>query len=103
MGNVRTYAIPHEWTCGIPDGEPGYGDLDLTTLADQPAHVPAFLATASEGAGFKPDSISRLEEQLIGSGGFDNLALMTLPEQTSLIGWLWATLAAVRFIRRPLS
>lgn len=98
MGNVRPYVVPDEWTGDLPDGDSGYGDLDLTTLGDQAA----ILATASEDGGFKPVRITRLEVQLIRSGGVHNLALMTVPEPASLIGLLWASVAAVRFIRRPI-
>jgi len=97
-GKVRTYTVPDEWTFDRRNAGLGYADLDLTTLADQAGET-AVLATAAEDAGFNGLSVSRLEVQLLGSGGVDNL-VMGVPEPTSLTGLLLVMGAIVRFVRR---
>lgn len=72
-GNTRTYAVPANWTGDlVTDGPPGKGTLDLTTLANQPGF--GSVATASEDVGFNPDDVVRIDVNLGGSGGVDDLS-----------------------------
>lgn len=95
-GNMRTYSVPDNWTT---DGRiaPGFAELRLDTLADQDGGT-GVLATAAEDAGFNASSVSRLEVQLLGSGGVDNLVL--IPEPATLTGLLFAIGAVASFVRR---
>ena len=73
-GATRTYSVPGGWTRDVQvDGPPGYGTLDLTTLAPQPGFVTT--ATATETPGFAPREVVRLEVTLAGSGAVDELVL----------------------------
>jgi hypothetical protein len=71
-GYTRTYTVPGNWTGDLTvDGPPGMGTLDLTTLANQPGF--ASVATASEDVGFDGTAVVRIDVNLGGSGGVDNL------------------------------
>jgi hypothetical protein len=71
-GKTRTYTVPGNWTGDkVTDGPPGYRTLSLTTLANQPGF--GSTATASEQAGFDPDAVIRIDVNLGGSGGVDDL------------------------------
>ncbi len=72
MGRTRTYDVPGGWTRDVTaSGMPGYGTLDLTTLADQPGFlVPA---TASEEPGFDAARVVEVLVDCEGSAGVDNL------------------------------
>ena len=69
---TRVYEVPGGWTTDIAhDGPPGFGTLDLTTLADQPGFMTT--ATASEDDGFDPTDILRLTVFFQSSGATDNV------------------------------
>ncbi len=71
-GRRCIYTVPGEWTSDIQaDGPPGYGTLDLTTVAPQPGFRST--ATASEDPGFEIGNVVRLSISLPGSGAIDNL------------------------------
>jgi hypothetical protein len=71
-GRTRSYHVPDGWTTDRhADGPPGYGTLDLTTLAPQPGF--AATATATENAGFDAAHVTRLIVRLSSSGAIDNL------------------------------
>jgi hypothetical protein len=72
-GKTRTYTVPGNWTGDRVDNfpAPGYGTLDLTTLANQAGY--GSTATASEQAGFDPAAVVQLVVRLGGSGGVDDL------------------------------
>ncbi len=77
-GNDRRYVVPGGWTTDVfAQGPPGFGTLDLTSLAPQAGH--ASTATASEDAGFDADHVVRLVVQLSGSGALDNLSFCAGP------------------------
>jgi hypothetical protein len=77
-GHTRTYTVPSNWTGDfVTDGPPGMGTLDLTTLAPQPGF--GSVATASEQAGFDADAVVRVDVQLGGSGGIDDLRWCPVP------------------------
>ena len=79
-GNQRRYAVPAGWTEDVAmDGPPGFGTLDLTTLADQPGFVST--ATATEDAGFDPAAVVMLDIRLGGSGAVDNLVYDPHPDE----------------------
>ena len=88
---TRVYTIPSKWTKDIAVAGPnGFQDLDLTTLANQPAEPGAGGgdATAVEDAGFDPLGVVSIEFVLTGtgttSGGIDNLRF-EVPEPSSLL------------------
>jgi hypothetical protein len=69
---TRTFSIPGGWTSDVSsDGPPGFGTLDMTSLADQPGF--ASTATAVESANFDANDVRSLEVFLSGSGALDNL------------------------------
>ena len=71
-GDTRTYFVPGGWTSDVFfDGPPGFGTLDLTTLAPQPGFLTA--ATAAEDAAFDPTGVVRLEVFFLSSAALDNL------------------------------
>ena len=71
---LRTYFVPGGWTNDLFfDGPPGFGTLDLTTLAPQPGFLTT--ATASEDSGFDSSNVIRLEVFFLSSGGLDNLEI----------------------------
>ena len=70
-GATRRYSVPAHWTTDIAsDGPPGFGTLDLMTLAPQPGFVGN--ATATETAGFDQTHVLRMTVQLTGSGAIDD-------------------------------
>ena len=72
-GAQRTYSVPANWTGDlVTDGPPGWGTLDLTTLASQPGF--GSNATASEDAGFDAEDVLQIDVTLGGSGAIDNLS-----------------------------
>jgi hypothetical protein len=71
-GKRRTYVVPSNWTGDRTLGQPGEGTLDLTSMAPQPGFASS--ATASEDGGFEPSLVVRLDVQLAGSGGVDDLS-----------------------------
>jgi hypothetical protein len=72
-GNTRSYTIPANWTGDlISNATSGRGTLDLTTLANQPGF--GSTASASEDEGFDPSAVARIDVNLGGSGGVDDLA-----------------------------
>lgn len=71
-GLRRTYTVPMNWTGDRTLAEPGQGSLDLTTLMPQPGYLS--IATAAEDAGFDPMGVVRLEVNLAGSGGVDDVS-----------------------------
>lgn len=72
-GRTRGYWVPAGWTTDIAtEGPPGFGTLDLVTLAPQPgAH--GEIATCSSPSGFDPFSVLRMEIYAWGSMAIDNL------------------------------
>lgn len=77
---TRTYLVPGGWTNDLfQDGAPGFGTLDLTTLAAQPGYQAT--ATAFEGSGFDAGEVVRLEVSLASSGALDNLVVDTTPSE----------------------
>ncbi len=73
-GKTRTYTVPGNWTgdrvTNAP--EPGWQVLDLTNMAPQPGF--ASVATASQQAGYDPTAVVRIDVNLGGSGGVDDLS-----------------------------
>jgi len=71
-GEKRTYTVPANWTGDqLENGPPGYGRLDLTTLASQPGFLST--ATAAEQAGFDWNAVVKIDVILGGSAGVDDL------------------------------
>ncbi len=71
-GASRVYHAPTGWTRDVwLDGGPGFGTLDLTTLADQPGFQST--ATAVESDSFRADEVIEMEVFLAGSGAVDNV------------------------------
>lgn len=72
LGHTRVYTVPSGWTKDVVnDGPPGYGTLDLTTLAAQAGFTST--ATVASDQEFLPDEVARVEVALRGSGAVDNL------------------------------
>ena len=72
-GATRTYTVPGGWTKDIQiEGAPGYGTLDLTTLADQPGVHST--ATAVEDDGFDASVVVRMDVVFSSSSALDNLS-----------------------------
>jgi hypothetical protein len=68
----RQYTVPNDWTGDqIEDGPPGWLDLDLTTLANQPGFNST--ATATQMAGFNASAVVKIEVILGGSAAIDDL------------------------------
>jgi hypothetical protein len=71
-GKTRTYTVPSNWTGDqIENGPPGWGTLNLTTLANQPGF--ASTVTAVEQSDFNPNGVIRIDLNLNGSAGVDDL------------------------------
>jgi hypothetical protein len=84
LGLKRTYTVPHNWTGDqIENGPPGYGTLDLTTLANQPGFLST--ATAAEEAGFIGNIVARIDVLLGGSGAVDDLSWCTNAPVASVV------------------
>jgi hypothetical protein len=80
-GRARTYVVPAGWTGDrVTHGVPGFGTLDLTTLAPQPGFRST--ATAGETPGFDARSVVRLAVGLGTSGALDELRFDPHPERT---------------------
>ncbi|MSR62255.1 MAG: hypothetical protein EXS08_07410 [Planctomycetes bacterium] len=74
LGRSRVFSVPNGWTRDVHvNGPPGYGTLDLTTLAPQPGFTST--ATATSAADFLPGEVVRMEIVELGSGAIDNLVL----------------------------
>ena len=72
LGATRTYRVPSCWTNNVAvHGPPGYGKLDLTTLAPQPGFLDT--ATATEDPGYDPKEIVRMEIFFGGRGAVDDI------------------------------
>jgi len=73
FGLSREYEVPDEWTGDPDEGQPGFGTLDLTTLAAQTGGGPGMPdATASE--------VVSLTVSFNGSGGLDNVSFLLASE-----------------------
>ena len=96
-GDMRVYAVPAEWTGDITHGAPGFGTLDLTTLASQPGPN-AGMATASEDPGFDSTAVARMTIDFRGSGATNNIAFVPEPTAAAfgLLGMSGAWLLARR-------
>ena len=87
-GDERIYSVPDDWTGDIvDDGPPGYGTLDLTTLANQAGVGPGNPdATATEDAGFDANDVVGLSVVFNGSAALDNLVFVPEPGTLLLLG-----------------
>ncbi|MEL7473678.1 MAG: hypothetical protein AAGK04_10210 [Planctomycetota bacterium] len=86
-GLTRTYDVPSDWTGDPDNGFDGFGVLDLTILSDQFAGGPGNpAATASEDAGFDPNSIDGMSITFAGSGGWTNLKFVPTPGTAAMLG-----------------
>jgi hypothetical protein len=71
-GDTRTYTVPSGWTTDITiSGPPGYGTLNLDTLAPQPGFSTS--ATAVQDADFDARGVVQMTIHLNGSGAIDNI------------------------------
>lgn len=72
-GRTRGYWVPDGWTTDVAsEGPPGFGTLDLTSLAPQPgAH--GQVAQGTSHPGFDPTAVVAIEIHMRGSGAIDNL------------------------------
>jgi hypothetical protein len=69
---TRTFVVPAGWTRDVAvHGPPGFGRLDLTTLAPQPGFAAS--ASAWEAVGFDPMRVVGMSVDLAGPGALDNL------------------------------
>lgn len=80
-GIHRVYGVPQQWTNNLSAAPLGWATLDLTTLTDQAGETGA-LAGISQDAGFDPTSVVKLEVDMVGPAGIDNLQF--IPEPTTL-------------------
>lgn len=72
-GKRRGYSVPSGWTRDIKDeGPPGYGTLDLTTLAPQPGYQSTATVTVND-RGFLSDQVVLMTVFSEGSAAVDNI------------------------------
>jgi hypothetical protein len=71
-GDTRVFDVPPAWTKDrLNDGDPGFGLLDLDSLAPQPGF--AAIATAMQDPGFDPDDVVLMTVTFGGAQAMDNI------------------------------
>jgi hypothetical protein len=70
-GKTRVFTVPPAWTTDLlNDGPPGFGQLDLDSLANQGGF--AATATATEDPGFDPDEVIQMTVTFGGAQDMDS-------------------------------
>jgi hypothetical protein len=75
-GGWREYVAPNEWTGDISTSEPGFGTIDLTTLAPQAGYLSSTTVTDN---GLDSLDVVMMTVEFGASGGLDNVAFNIIP------------------------